>query len=824
MVISRKRIDRHVFAYAAVTLCIFYMSASADFYPHRIYKVRTKASLNAGWKFFKGDDAGASSPAFNDAAWQTVNVPHSAQYDPPTINGELQSVPTSLTWNGVHWYRKSFTIPSTAHNQRIFLEFEGAMQIAEVWVNGTKVGTHDASGYSGFFFDISTAVNRTGSNVVAIRLDCRYRNNIPPGNEGNYNAVGVNTLYPDYFLFSGLYRDVWLVCTDDIHIPINGQKISTPVATSTGARVRVQTTVRNDSAVSKNVTVAFCIADKTDNILATCEMTASVAANASHVFDTTTSTLANPQLWSPETPDLYRVFTKVSVDSQVVDDYVDRFGIRSIDWTRQGFYCNGQRYLLKGVCMHQEFAWVENAVPNSRFFEEVKLVKNMGANAIRCSHFPRDPSFYNACDELGVICEPELPSWGNFHTTYPADFWDRMNIVAQEMIDVGYNHPSIILWGIFNEPAGDNTAEFRRLNSTVKALDSSRYSAIINNHVSQTQNLVVDVLGLNYNLYPGSAIIGQVQRTYNAEYHEGWIRWCYRGDTNTTNDATLQGPISENRWAVDRWSGTNNWTAILAAYNGTTQPVPAGGHMWCFIDYWSPFMDYPMGVLDHYRIPKKVYCTFRTNWTGVPDDYPVVGLTPAKIQLDADLTTLVADSTDITRIVASVRDASGRCAFSSRSVTLQISGPIDCFDSLTRTTIAGKIGWVLKSKNTPGTITVIGISSGLVPDTVIIASVAPDSSALPFIWPASGVVPRRMGSRAENGFTVRQSTRLITVAFSSPRADAAELSLVTMQGRKAAAMVSVHRSTVTIDTRTIPAGLYCLYIKGTFAKKIVLTK
>jgi beta-galactosidase len=124
------------------------MSASADFYPHRIYKVRTKASLNAGW--------------------QTVNVPHSAQYDPPTINGELQSVPTSLTWNGVHWYRKSFTIPSTAHNQRIFLEFEGAMQIAEVWVNGTKVGTHDASGYSGFFFDISTAVNRTGSNVVTI--------------------------------------------------------------------------------------------------------------------------------------------------------------------------------------------------------------------------------------------------------------------------------------------------------------------------------------------------------------------------------------------------------------------------------------------------------------------------------------------------------------------------------------------------------------------------------------------------------------------------------------------------------------------------------
>jgi beta-galactosidase len=797
--------------------------SNADFLPSRIYTIRTKQSLNQAWKFVKADPANAFAAAFDDASWQIVNLPHSAQYDAPTVEGEQRSVPLSSGWNGVHWYRKTFSVPQSAHNQRVFLEFDGAMQIAQVYVNGTPVGTHDACGYTGFQYDITGLVNRTGDNVLAIELDCRYRNNIPPGRAGTYSSAGNNIEYPDFFLYSGLYRDVWLVCTDNVHVSIKGQKIETPAATSSGARVRVRTTVRNDDDDPKNVTVSFCIVDKDDAIATQYDMEGRIEANASRTFDTTSASLANPRLWSPESPALYRVFTRVFIDGQAVDDFVERFGIRSISWTRAGgFLLNNERYLLRGVCMHQEFAWVGNAVPRSRFFEEVRLAKEMGANAIRCSHYPRSPAFYNACDELGMICLPELPSWGCCGTAaYPADFWDRMNVVAQEMVGDGYNHPSIIAWGIFNEPRDNFLSQFNRLNATLKSLDSTRNTAVYGSSTQLTY-LGADVSGMNYEIYPNTAVRSQVVGSFVAEYHEGWIKWCYRGDTATTNDASLSGSLSENCFATDRWSGSNNWTQILAAWNGNTQPVPGGGFMWCFVDYWSPVQDYPMGVLDHYRIPKKAFYTFRANWAGTADDNFAIGLTPTKVQLDADLAVLTADSTDITRIVGSLRDASGKCAFVARDIMLQIAGPVDCFDPLTKTTIAGKIGWVLKSKNTPGTIRVTGTSGGLTPDTISITCTLPDNSPLPFIWPQSGVDRRGNTVSSRAVLDVINKAGRIVISFVAPGNVPARISFCDMQGKMVSCRVTEDRSRSIVDTRGIPAGIYFLKIGNETARKVLI--
>ncbi|MBN1130890.1 MAG: hypothetical protein JXA71_18015 [Chitinispirillaceae bacterium] len=803
------RLHRH--AVAAWFLSLGFLSANADFLPSRICAIRTRVPLGQSWKFIKADPANAPAVSFNDASWQTVNLPHSAQYDAPTVDAEQSSVPQSSGWNGVHWYRKSFTVPSSAHNQRVVAEFDGAMQIAEVYVNGTLVGTHDACGYTGFAFDISGAVTRSGVNVLAVRLDCRYRNNIPPGRAGTFNAAGNNIEYPDFFLYSGLYRDVWLVCTDNVCIPRNGQKIETPVATPSSARVRVRTTVRNDNAASKTATVSFCIVDPADVIVARYEMTGQVGANSSHVFDTTSAALANPRLWSPESPSLYRVFTRVMTDGQAVDDYVERFGIRSVGWTRAGgFFLNGQRYLLKGVCMHQEFAWVENAVPRSRFFEEVRLAKEMGANAVRCAHYPRSPAFYNACDERGMICIPEIPSWGCCGTApYPSDFWDRMNAAARDMVSDGYNHPSIVAWGIFNEPRDNFLTQFNRLNGTLHGLDSTRNTAVYGSS-SQLAYLGADISGMNYEIYPNANIRTQVTGAFVAEYHEGWIKWCYRGDTSTRNDASLSGSLSENRFALDRWSGSNNWTAILAAWNGTTQPVPGGGFMWCFVDYWSPVQDFPMGVLDHYRIPKKAFYTFRANWAGTADDHFVVGLAPARVQLDADLVTLTADSTDITRIVGSLRDARGACAFAARSVALQIAGPADCFDPLTKTTIAGKIGWVLKSRNTPGTVLVIASSSGLTPDTLTITCVAPDHSPLPFIWHQSPIARRSPARAPRPVVEVINGAGRVSISFGTPGDVPRVLSLCTMQGKAVACRMSRHGARMIVHAREMPHGIYFL--------------
>lgn len=811
--------------YAMLLLaCTFPAFSHADFFPHRIYKIRSMENLNRSWKFIKADPAGASSAGFDDASWETINLPHSAGYDPPTIDGEQNSVPQSSGWDGVHWYRRRFEIPSSEHNRKVFLKIDGAMQIAEVYINGTLAGTHDVCGYTGFHFDITDLVNRTGENTCAIKLDCRYRGNIPPGRAGTYTTYGNNIEYPDFFLYSGLYRDVWLVCTDNVYIPIHGQKIETPDVSLSEATVRVKTTVHNDNDAPRDVTVSFCLVDRNDAVVASAEMTNRIEPDAAFVFDTTLAPIENPELWSPETPYVYRIFTKVSTQGTCVDDYVERFGIRSITWRNDGgFYLNDERFLLRGVCMHQEFAWVQNAVPRSRFFEEVRLAKEMGSNAIRCAHYPRAEAFYNACDELGMICLPELPSWGCCgKEPYPDDFWDRMNGAAREMVDEGYNHPSIILWGMFNEPGSIFEARFGTLDSTLRQLDNTRPTAIYGAS-TQVPYLTADVYGMNYELYPHANVRNQVKGSFVAEYHEGWLKWCFRGDTATVNDATLSGALSENRFAEDRWSGTNNWTTIHAAWNGATRPVPGGGFMWCFVDYWSPVQDYPMGVLDNYRIPKKAFYTFRSNWTGVADDNFVEGTVPVSVRLEADLESIIADSTDITRIVGSLRDTEGRCSFSSQDITLQLHGPADCFDPLTKSTVAGKTGWVLKSRNSPGTVTIIGTADNLLSDTVTVECVPPDATPLPFIWPTSNITLPSRDVRKDGISRIYQQHGTIVIVLAGPDTKRPAVSVMTIRGQIVPPTTGINGSNSIITLQNIATGIYFLKIGGTIAKKLIVT-
>jgi hypothetical protein len=385
-----------------------------------------------------------------------------------------------------------------------------------------------------------------------------------------------------------------------------------------------------------------------------------------------------------------------------------------------------------------------------------------------------------------------------------------MAVVAGEMVDVGYNHPSIILWGLFNEPYAEYTTQITQLNATIKAKDSTRFTSIINNHITQQQNTIPDVFGLNYNLATSLSNV----KTYNAEYYEGWVKWCYRGDTSTVNDAFLTGSLSENKHAIDRWSGSNNWTSIEAYSPGGNKPL-AGGHMWCFIDYWSPFMDHPMGVLDHYRIPKKAYYTFRTAWTQKPDDYGAIGLTAAKIQLDADVTTLIADSTDLSRVIASVRDASGKCVFTSNTgITFLVTGPCDVFDTIStpRMTIAGKTAIIIKSKNAPGDITIKASSGALAPATITLKSIAADNSALLFTWPTISGVLVKADARIGFNVTVRQIGQSLRIEFLGNSASKARIALMTLQGKSLHCPAKVSGSLAVLDIRSVPSGCYCLCI------------
>jgi hypothetical protein len=791
-------------------------SAWAEFPAQRICKIRKKVSLNQGWKFI--NDVTAEAPkdvSFDDASWQTVNVPHAAKYAAPTNDAERATMPKVGNWSGISWYRNHFSVPAGTPAKKVFLEFEGAMSSADIWLNGTKIGDHMNGGFTGFWFDVTSAINRSGANVLAVRLDCNYRSDVPPG-----KLDTAANEYPDFLLYGGLHRDVWIIYTDNVYIPPYGQKISTPVVSGNSANVRIRTTVNNDSAAPVPATVRCVVVDDKGDIIADKSAAATVNANASNVFDMTAETLTPISRWSPETPVLYRVFTKVNVGDQVVDDNVERFGIRTLEWTlNNGFVLNGTKCLLKGVNMHNEFAWVGHALPASRYYEEVKLVKAMGANAIRCAHYPRDPAFYDACDELGVICEPELPSWGGQTAQYPTVFWQRMIAAAGEMVNVGYNHPSIILWGIFNEAPlnAQFVTMFKNLHTTIKTLDSTRFTSNINNKWyptgSDAQNGATDVHGLNYSV-PAEPINIKL---YNAEYAQGWLRWCTRGATTSSGNY-----YSEDDFATLRWSGGAAMNPVLPDLGWTqllTYTKLAGAHMWVFADYWSANsgLSHPMGAVDHYRIQKKVYYTFKTNWTGAADDYPATGLTAAKVQLSADLTTLVADSTDLSVIVASIRDASNKCVWAAQDVTFQVTGPVDVFEGnpVTRATIAGKIGIVLKSRLTPGTVTVTASSGSLTAGTLTLSVATQDNTPLPFIWPGTGVSPETKNTAAFAPFSLRQTRETLLLTFHDRAALPDRVHIINLQGKIYSCPVKTSNLTVRVYTDAMAGGIYRLcMVKG----------
>ncbi|MBN1129985.1 MAG: beta galactosidase jelly roll domain-containing protein [Chitinispirillaceae bacterium] len=786
-------------------LCFFALTVSAEFYPERIYKERKKVLFNHGWKFYRGNPSGTpSAVAFNDASWQTVNVPHSASYDQPGFSSELNH------YHGDVWYRKTFDRPSAPHSGKLFIEFEGAMQAADVWLNGQKLGAHHVSGYTWFSFDM-TAANATG-NVIAVKLNNEYTQEIPPGNVGQRDPMNIET-FPDFHIFSGLYRDVWLVSTDKIYIPLYGQQISTPTVSTSNATVRIKTVVKNEDASPKSVTLSFVITDSSNTHVTGGTLSAAIPAGQSFTFDTQSETINNPKLWSPASPYLYKVFTRILVDDVPVDDFVERFGIRSIDYSlTEGFKLNGTPTYLKAVCVHQTFAWVQNAIPNSRAFEEVKLIKDMGANMIRSAHYPRNPAFYKACDELGILLYVEVPTWGVKTASYPAIFWSRLDTCAHAMITVGYNHPSIIMWGLFNEPSSlGSTDEFNvgitRLNNTVHLLDSTRKTVMANTgDLSFTP--IPDIVGVNYWISVAQAHPTRIR--INTEYHPGWFDGytCARCETR-------EPEFAEQRWGF--------WLEVRDAKDPNGNNTYIGGSMWSFNDYSSMFItqEKPMGAVDFYRIPKQAYYLFRKNWTGVAEDNPSAGVTATRLSLEPDLTRLIADSCDISRVIIATRNASGALSNAPATVSVDITGPATTFDPTTLTTKCGKIAFVLKSTNTPGTIRIIARAAGLTPDTAFIESAARDTTPLPFI---AGIVNRK-SVFFKGDARIRKHGDILSIVLPASGHAKTTVALYTLQGKQIARTVVSPSGTALFTTRQLKPGYYCLKISdenGSFSKKYPL--
>ena len=684
-------------------------------------QVRKRLKCDYNWHFYKGNPSGGPSQAsFNDSAsgWTTVSVPHSASYDKPwEENGAVGNADVQF-YTGIAWYRK--TLPAMPQGGRKFLEFEAAMQTAKVWVNGASVGMHDVGGYTGFCFDITSALQNAGVNSAACSLNNVKSADIPPG-----------TANTDYEVYSGIYRDVWFISTGDVFVPYSGQLIDPYEVSAGSGKFTIRTKVTNSRSQQVQCVVTSFVKDSAGKDLCSVSDTLSIPAGGTLQSTRITPAVASPSLWSPEKPYLYQIYTQVKVDGAVTDDYVQTHGLLFFSFTvNNGLVLNGSKYILKGTNLHQSFGWIHNALPRSRHWEEVKLLKAAGFNAVRCSHYPRDPDFYEACDKLGVFLIVEPPTWGG--TSYSNAFWTRLYQASKEMVTQGYNHPCILAWGAFNEPLADLSVNIRIVRDSIRTLDTARKVYIARQPWSTPDAPcnAVDIVGLSYTTSRSNA---------------NWI--CLE-----TEYDDLQVAIRGGASGVDQSQEISNWNTRLATWNtlaGLTWI--AGGFTWVFNDYSGQGNRATHGVVDMMRVPKYSYYMYREKYLGTAPDNPVTGAS-TKIDLAADVTTLDADGSDVSLIEVALRNASGACINEIKPIQFTVTGPATLFGGATKSTVEGKINALIKSTTTAGQITVKAQCSGLPDATVTLTSnavVDPLDPSKPFI----GVLPHREASYS----SIRQS-------------------------------------------------------------------
>ena len=398
---------------------------------------RTELNFNNNWGFYRGDLAGAERVDFNDSAFAAVTIPHTMRLEKKHANGG------NAVYQGIGWYRRYFTIDKSYRGKTINIDFEGVMIDCDVYLNGKKIYTRNG-GYVGFSVDITSMVKYGKSNVLSVRVSSFDNPDTPPG-KPDANL--------DFHYFGGIYRDVTMRITNKLHISdalqanktaSGGVFVTYPQVSTASATVNVKTHVVNESDASAPTKVISKLVDKNGTVVAQGETDATtIAAGGDHQFNQNL-TVANPKLWNIDSPYLYSLVSKVYNASNLVDSTTTKVGIRTIEYKPDGFYLNGQRIYLRGANRHQQFQNIGDAGSNSMQYRDALQMKENGFNAVRAAHYPNDPAFLDAADEIGLLVIVCQPGWQNFTNT--AKFRDLTLRDTREMIRRDRNRPSVILW------------------------------------------------------------------------------------------------------------------------------------------------------------------------------------------------------------------------------------------------------------------------------------------------------------------------------------------------------------------------------------------
>jgi len=424
--------------------------------------LQRKQLFDYDWKFFLGDISTASAIDFNDKNWKMITLPHDW-----SIEGELnQKNPMGGAGGyfpaGVGWYRKTFNVPQEWKGKCISIYFEGVYMNSEVFINGKSLGVYPY-GYSSFSYDLTSFLKPGQENVIAVKAD---------------NSKQINCRW---YSGSGIYRHVWMIVTNPLHITKWGVGVTTPEVSSEKATVLIKTKIKNETASEKNMVIKTTIEKANAVVTGDNQLKLELPANSEKEI-IQSLTVVKPSLWTPENPTLYQAHVQIVENNKVIDETKTDVGIRSIKFTTdKGFQLNGVTLKLNGGCVHHDNGCLGAAAYDRAEERRVELLKAAGFNAVRTSHNPPSEAFLNACDRLGLmVIDEAFDGWKeqknkNDYSLYFNDWWKQD---LESMVLRDRNHPSVIMWSTGNEiierkkPEAVETAKM--LAGCIRQIDPTR--------------------------------------------------------------------------------------------------------------------------------------------------------------------------------------------------------------------------------------------------------------------------------------------------------------------------------------------------------------
>lgn len=594
-------------------------------------QIRTDKLLEKGWKFTREDNPNFIETNYNTSKWQSVTVPHdwaisgpfSSQNDKQkmaiTQDGQKEAMEHAgrtggLPFVGVGWYRLNFDTPKDMKGKEASLIFDGAMSHAEVYVNGKKAG-YWPYGYNSFTFNITPFLNADGKNTLAVRLE---------------NEPESSRWYPG----AGLYRNVHLVITNDAHIPVWGTQLTTPEINKEFAKVNLKTTIEHP--VNKTASSYKVITDILDQEGK--KITSDEKALTKYDKDVISQdfVIENPKLWDTEHPNMYKAITKLYEGDVLKDEYTTPFGIRTIEIIPdEGFFLNGKKTTFQGVCMHHDLGPLGGAVNDAAIRRQIRILKDMGANAIRTSHNMPSPELVKACDEMGMMLMAESfdewksPKMKNGYNKL-FDEWAEKDLV--NLIHQYRNNPSVVMWCIGNEVPdqhnGDQGPKLAKwLQEICKREDPTRFvtqgmdapDAVINNNMAAT----MDVVGLNYR-----------PQKYQEAYKKLPQRIILGTETASTVSSRGIYKFPVERVSMKKYDDhqSSSYDVEHCGWSNLPEddfiqhedlPYSIGEFVWTGFDYLGEptpyYTDWPshsslFGIVDLAGIPKDRYYLYRSHW------------------------------------------------------------------------------------------------------------------------------------------------------------------------------------------------------------------